>query len=96
VVTSDESFIIVQATDENKLLNQGTLLVLRDNSIVGLVQELIGPVTKPIYVTRFLGSGNTKCSLTLGCKLFTIKRLADFLIMKDIGDSNFGFSLKFQ
>lgn len=49
-----EGMVVVRAAAGSRALAEGTVLVLEDRTVLGVVEEVFGPVTAPLYAMRYI------------------------------------------
>lgn len=59
-----EGTVVVQAAEGSRTLQEGCLLVLEDRSILGVIEDIFGPVQAPLYVSRLLNLSGNRRELT--------------------------------
>lgn len=66
-ITADlEGVLVVQCPEHCRPLEDGSLLVLEDRTVVGRVEEVFGPVTQPMYALQYAGKPPQPKSVTAG------------------------------
>jgi H/ACA ribonucleoprotein complex non-core subunit NAF1 len=59
VLSIIEGTVVVRAAPGSRALNEGSILVLEDRSILGVVEDIFGPVQAPLYALRYIGNSTS-------------------------------------
>ena len=44
---------MIQSIETNRPLNEGSVLLLSNGLVIGMIQEMFGPLTSPFYVLKW-------------------------------------------
>jgi H/ACA ribonucleoprotein complex non-core subunit NAF1 len=60
VLSIIEGTVVVRAAPGSRALNEGSILVLEDRTIIGTVEDIFGPVQAPLYALRYIKTEKPK------------------------------------
>lgn len=85
-----EDLLVVQAPDNARVLDFGSLLLLSDHTPIGTVEDVFGPVSQPLYALRWAGSGEIPSTLKPGTCIYTVDRLAKYIVPEELVGAHAG------
>ena len=83
VETIVENIILIKAktSGEYRALESGSVLCLKDRSVIGVVSETLGRVQQPLYTVRFTNAGEiTEVGISLGTNVFYPEQHAKYAL----------------
>jgi len=94
VLSVIEGTIVVRAAPGSRALNEGSVLVLEDRTVIGTVEDIFGPVQAPLYAMRYCGGGDGGATgpdastlpelLTPQAAVFSVERLSSFVLAEEL------------
>ena len=73
-----EGTIVVRASSGSRALDEGSILVLEDRTVLGVIEDIFGPVQAPLYALRC--SSQVNDNVKPQAKVFSVDRLAQFVL----------------
>jgi H/ACA ribonucleoprotein complex non-core subunit NAF1 len=73
-----EGTIVVRACSGSRALDEGSILVLENRSVLGIVEDIFGPVQAPLYALRC--SSKLSDDVKPQAKVYSVDRLAQFVL----------------
>lgn len=84
VLSVFDGMVVVQGLEGPKALDESSVLCMEDRTIIGRIEEVFGPVAKPLYALRFAGKESALSSTQPGSKIFSVPRLCGFIPLDDL------------
>ncbi|KAI5848938.1 Gar1/Naf1 RNA binding region-domain-containing protein, partial [Tricharina praecox] len=87
VETIIDNMVLIKAitSGEYQVLSEGSLLVLEDRSVVGIVADTLGRVEEPLYTVRFNSAGEVKdLKVAEGGKVFYVPDHSTYVFTKPL------------
>jgi len=73
-----EGTIVVRACSGSRALDEGSILVLENRSVLGIVEDIFGPVQAPLYALRC--TSKLSDDVKPQAKVYSVDRLAQFVL----------------
>ncbi|KAI3915792.1 hypothetical protein MKX01_013248 [Papaver californicum] len=81
VLTIMDAKVIVQGVEKHNPLNEGSILWITENrSVLGLVDEIFGPVKNPYYVVRYNSKEEVPAGISEGTLISFVVEFADHVL----------------
>lgn len=76
-----EGMVVVKAPKNQKVpLNEGCVLILESaRQPIGIIEDIFGPITDPLYALRFCGAQEVYDSVIQGARIAFVERLANYI-----------------
>lgn len=82
VLSVIEGTIVVRASAGSRALDEGSVLVLQDRTVIGAIEDIFGPVQAPLYALRCVG--DPPDGLIPEASVFSVDRLAQFVLPEEL------------
>ncbi|KAG2433463.1 hypothetical protein HXX76_008520 [Chlamydomonas incerta] len=79
-----EGMVVMQGLANSRPLADGSVVVAEDRTPLGVVEEVFGPVTQPLYAFRHVVKGRLPDCVKPGAALFVVPRLAKHITADEI------------
>lgn len=86
VVSCLEGTLVVRASTNSKVLDEGSLLVNQDRVVLGRIEDIFGPVQMPMYILRdpsTQGDGSG-AQPTQGDRVYSVDRLSKTVLEEEL------------
>ncbi|KAI3865380.1 hypothetical protein MKX03_016420 [Papaver bracteatum] len=81
VLTIMDAKVIVEGVEKHNPLNEGSILWITENrSVLGLVDEIFGPVKNPYYVVRYNSKEEVPAGISEGTLISFVMEFADHVL----------------
>lgn len=79
-ICTDALSITIQGEAQSKPLNEGSIVCLQDRTILGCIDEIFGPVVRPMYLVRFASLDQIPQHITVGMPIYFSTEQAKFIL----------------
>jgi H/ACA ribonucleoprotein complex non-core subunit NAF1 len=74
----------VQAPENARAVDEGTVLCLSTLQPIGKVEEVFGPVMQPLYSLRYACGAAPPPELAVGAQVCSLERLTEYILPEEL------------